>query len=582
MRRLLIFLLVSTIMATAQKTPAPASDTSFPNTDELNQMAARFAPAPLDVDLSALSAGDKKALAKLIEAGRIVNHLFMQQFWSGDLALYQKLQLDKSALGKARLHYFWINKGPWSEIDGHKAFLPGVPAKKLAGANFYPEDMTKEEFEAWAKTLYPESKEQAEGFFTVIRRDANKKLKMVPYSEAYKSDLAKAVALLKQAAALTDNASLKKFLTTRAAAFSTNNYFESDMAWMDLDAPVDVTIGPYETYNDELFGYKAAFEAYINVRDEKESARLAFLGEHLQEIENNLPEDPKYRVPKLGAAAPIRVVNEVFAAGDGNHGVQTAAYNLPNDDKVVQQKGSKRVMLKNIQEAKFKQTLEPISKVVLQPAAQQDLSFELFFTHIVAHELTHGLGPHQIKVNGRDTNPRLELKELYSAVEEAKADVTGLFALQYLMTQADKGAVQAPLPHGPDAERKLYTTYLASSFRTLRFGLQDSHAKGMAVQFNYFLDKGAFVANADGTFNVDLNKIKDAVAGLDHDLLTLEATGDYNGTKKLMSEMMVLRPEVQKALERLKGVPTDIEPIFLTADKLAGASPVKIKTKKTK
>jgi hypothetical protein len=575
-------------MATAQKTPVPASaGTSFPNADELNQMAARFAPAPLDVDLSSLSAGDKKALAKLIEAGHIVNHLFMQQFWSGDLALYQKLQLDKSALGKARLHYFWINKGPWSEIDEHKAFLPGVPAKKPAGANFYPEDMTKEEFEAWARTLYPESKEQAEGFFTVIRRGTGKRLgannlKMVPYSEEYKTDLAKAAALLKQAAALTDNESLKKFLITRAAAFSTNNYFESDMAWMDLDAPVDVTIGPYETYNDELFGYKAAFEAYINVRDEKESARLAFLGEHLQEIENNLPEDPKYRVPKLGAAAPIRVVNEVFAAGDGGHGIQTAAYNLPNDDKVVQQKGAKRVMLKNIQEAKFKQTLEPISKVVLQPAAQQDLSFELFFTHIVAHELTHGLGPHQIKINGRDTNPRLELKELYSAVEEAKADVTGLFALQYLMTQADKGAVQAPLPHGPDAERKLYTTYLASSFRTLRFGLQDSHAKGMAVQFNYFLDKGAFVANSDGTFSVDLNKIKDAVAGLDHDLLTLEATGDYDGTKKLMSEMMVLRPEVQKALQRLKGVPTDIEPVFVTADKLAGTKAPSSKTAKKK
>ncbi len=583
MRRLLTFLLVSTIMATAQKTPAPASaDTSFPNAEELNQMAARFAPAPLDVNLSSLSAGDKKALAKLTEAGHIVNHIFMQQFWSGDLALYQKLQLDKSALGKARLHYFWINKGPWSEIDEHKAFLPAVPAKKPAGANFYPEDMTKEEFEAWAKTLYPESKEQAEGFFTVVRRGPGKKLKMVPYSEEYKTDLAKAAALLKQAAALTDNASLKKFLTTRAEAFLNNNYYESDMAWMDLDAPVDVTISPYETYNDELFGYKAAFEAYINVRDDKESARLAFLGEHLQEIENNLPEDPKYRVPKLGAASPIRVVNEVFAAGDGGHGIQTAAYNLPNDDKVVQQKGSKRVMLKNIQEAKFKSTLEPISKVVLQPAAQQDLSFELFFTQIVAHELTHGLGPHQIKVNGRDTNPRLELKELYSAVEEAKADVTGLFALQYLMTQADKGAVQAPLPHGPDAERQLYTTYLASSFRTLRFGLQDSHAKGMAVQFNYFLDKGAFVANTDGTFSVDLGKIKDAVAGLDHDLLTLEATGDYAGTKKLMSEMMVLRPEVQKALERLKGVPTDIEPQFVTADKLAGANAGNARSKKTK
>jgi hypothetical protein len=571
MRRLPTFLLACTLMATAQKTPAPPS---FPDAQELNRMAARFAPAPLKVDLSGLSAGDKKALARLIEAGHVVNHIFMRQFWSGDLALYQKLQQDKSELGRARLHYFWINKGPWSEIDEHKAFLPGVPAKKPAGANFYPEDMTKQEFESWAKSLYPESKEQAEGFFTVIRRGPGKTLRMVPYSVEYKPDLEKAARLLKEAAALTDNASLKRFLTTRAAAFLNNNYFESDMAWMDLDAPVDVTIGPYETYNDEVFGYKAAFEAYINVRDDKESARLEFLGQHLQEIENNLPEDPQYRVAKLGAAAPIRVVNEVFAAGDGSHGVQTAAYNLPNDDKVVQQKGSKRVMLKNIQEAKFRQTLEPISKVVLQPAAQQDLSFELFFTHIVAHELTHGLGPHQIKVGGRETNPRLELKELYSAVEEAKADVTGLFALQYLMTQADKGAGAhpAPLPHGPEAERKLYTTYLASSFRTLRFGLQDSHAKGMAVQFNYFLDQGAFVANADGTFSVDLGKMKDAVAGLDRVLLTLEATGDYAGTQKLMGEKMMLRPEVQRALERLKSVPTDIEPQFLTADELTGGT----------
>jgi len=580
MRLILSIFAVITIMSVlsiAQKTNSQSS----PDTAELKRMAARFAPTKMEVDTSALSAGDKQALAKLIEAAKIVNTLFMEQLWSGNLALYHKLQQDKTPLGRARLHYFWLNKGPWSEIDQHKAFLPGVPEHKPAGANFYPEDMTKEEFETWVKTLSPTEKEQAEGFFTVVRRDAHKKLKLVPYSQEYKTYLDQAGKLLREAAALTDNATLKKFLTTRADAFASNDYFESDMSWMDLDAPLDVTFGPYETYNDELFGYKAAFEAYINVRDDKESARLAFLGEHLQEIENNLPEDPKYRVPKLGAASPIRVVNEVFAAGDGNHGVQTAAYNLPNDDKVVQQKGSKRVMLKNIQEAKFKSTLEPISKVVLQPAAQQDLSFELFFTHIVAHELTHGLGPHQIKVNGRDTNPRLELKELYSAIEEAKADVTGLFALQYLMTQADKGAVQAPLPHGPDAERKLYTTYLASSFRTLRFGLQDSHAKGMAVQFNYFLDKGAFVANADGTFSVDLSKIKDAVAGLDHDLLTLEATGDYAGTKKLMSEMMVLRPEVQRALERLKGVPTDIEPLFVTADKLVGTSPA-AKPKKTK
>jgi len=561
-----VFLVVTvmSVLSVAQETISKSS----PDAAELNKMAARFAPTRLVVDTSALSAGDKQALVKLIEAARIVNTLFMKQFWSGDLALYHKLQQDKTPLGKARLHYFWINKGPWSEIDQHKAFLPGVPEHKPAGANFYPENMTKEEFENWVKTLSPAEKEQAEGFFTVVRRDAKGKLRLVPYSQEYKPDLDQAGKLLREAAALTGNATLKKFLNSRADAFASNDYYQSDIDWMDLDAPLDVTFGPYETYNDELFGYKAAFEAYINLRDEKESSRLAFLSQHLQDIEDNLPEDPKYRVAKLGAASPIRVVNEVFAAGDGNHGVQTAAYNLPNDDKVVQLKGSKRVMLKNVQEAKFKSTLEPISKMVLQPAAQKDLSFDLFFTHIVAHELSHGLGPHQIKVNGRETNPRLELKELYSAIEEAKADVTGLFALQHLMTQADAGKIQMPIPHGPDAERQLYTTYLASSFRTLRFGLQDAHAKGMAIQFNWFLDKGAFVENSDGTYSVDMSKIKDAVNSLDHEFLTMEATGDYNGAKKMLTELSVIRPQTQKTLDRLKSLPTDIEPVFVTADEL--------------
>ena len=529
-------------------------------------MTARFVPTPLKVDTSGLSAGDQKALDKLIQAARILNRLFLQQLWAGDLALYQKLQEHKTPLGQARLQYFWINKGPWSEIDGYKAFLPDVPAVKPPGANFYPEDMTKVEFESWAKGLDPQARAAAEGFFTVIRWDERHELKSVPYSTEYRADLTTAAALLREAAALTDNASLKRFLETRAHAFTTNNYVESDLAWMDLDAPLDVTYGPYETYNDALFGYKAAFEAYINLRDEKETARLAFLGDHLQDVENNLPEPAQYRNPKLGALAPIRVVNEVFSAGDANHGIQTAAYNLPNDDTVVQQKGSKRVMLKNIQEAKFQAILTPISKLVLRPSDQADVNFDLFFTHIVAHELTHGLGPHQIKINGRETNPRLELKESYSAIEEAKADVTGLFALQLLMSQADKGQIQAPLPHGPAAEHQLYTTYLASSFRTLRFGMQDAHAKGMAIQFNYLLDKGAFVRNRDGTFSVDFAHVQDAVRSLDHDLLTLEATGDYNGAKKMLAELSVIRPEVQNALDGLKSLPTDIEPIFVTAD----------------
>jgi len=561
MRIPILLLLVCSFSTAAQEAP-PKSAPTVPDLAELKAMAARFASTPIKVDASGLSARDQKALVKLVEAAKIVNTIFMRQFWSGDLAAYAKLEQDKTPLGQARLHYFWINKGPWSEIDEYAAFLPGVPPRKPPGANFYPEDMTKEEFETWAKTLHPEHRELAEGFFTVIRRGADRKLRTVPYSEEYKNDLAQAGKLLREAATLTDNGSLKKFLTSRADAFSSNNYYESDMAWMDLDAPVDVTFGPYETYQDELFGYKAAFEAYINVRDDKETARLAFLGDHLQDIENNLPEDPQYRNSKLGALAPIRVVNEVFSAGDGAHGVQTAAYNLPNDDKVIGQKGSKRVMLKNVQEAKFEATLVPISRIVLRAADQKDLSFDLFFTHIVAHELCHGLGPHQIKINGRDTYPRMELKEQYAAVEEAKADVTGLFALQFLMAQADSGKLDAPVAHGPEAERQLYTTYLASSFRTMRFGLQDAHARGQAMQFNYFLDKGAFVANADGTFSVDVPKMKDAVRSLDNELLTLEATGDYAGAKTWMDQLGALRPAVQQALARLKSVPTDIEPVF--------------------
>jgi Peptidase family M49 len=536
-----------------------------PDLAQLDKMIARFQPIELRADISNLSPQDRAALQKLIEASRVLNDIFMRQMWSGNVELYEKLKRDQTPLGKARLHYFWINKGPWSDIDDHAAFLPGVPPKKLPGANFYPENMTRGEFESWVKTLSKAEREQAEGFFTVIRRDAGGRLKTVPYSDEYKSDLAKAARLMEEAAGLTGNATLKKFLLSRGAAFLSNDYYESDLAWMDLDAPIDITIGPYETYNDELFGYKAGFEAYVNLRDEVETRKLNFFGGHLQEIENNLPTNPEYRNPKLGGQAPIRVVNEVLSAGDGDHGVQTAAYNLPNDERVVAQKGSKRVMLKNVQEAKFHSTLEPISKRVLTPASQSELSFDSFFTHILAHELSHGIGPHQIVLNGRATNPRQELKELYSAIEEAKADVTGLFMLQYLY---DHKLIEG----GDAAERKLYTTYLASTFRTLRFGLNDAHGKGMAMQVNYLTDKGGFAVREDGRFEVRFDKIKSAVRDLDHDLLTIEATGDYAGAKRMLAELGVIRPDMQKALNSLNDIPVDIEPIFVTAKELVSGS----------
>ena len=252
-----------------------AAAAAMPDLPQLHRMSARFAPVTLHHDESRLSPGDRQALAKLVEAARIFNLLYMDQLWSGNRALYARLQHDTSPLGKARLDYFWLNKGPWSNLDANAAFIPGVPERKLPGANFYPEDMTAAEFEAWAKTLPPKSKEEAEGFFTLIRRDASHHLTAVPYSQAYAADLHSAAALLRQAAALTSNPSLKKFLDLRAAAFLSNDYYASDLAWMDLDAPLDITIGPYETYNDELFGYKAAFEAYITIRDDAESARLA-------------------------------------------------------------------------------------------------------------------------------------------------------------------------------------------------------------------------------------------------------------------------------------------------------------------
>jgi hypothetical protein len=506
-----------------------------PELAELQKKQARFAPVELNVDTSKLDPRDQQALAQIVEAAKIIDTLFRdEQVWSGNRELRAKLAEDTSELGKVRLRYFDLNQGPWSDLDEHSSFIPGVPARKPLGANFYPEDMKREEFEAWA--------EKDTGFFSVIRRE-NGKLKAIPYSEAYKEHLNAAATLLHRASELTPNESLKTFLKERAIAFSTNDYYASDVAWMKVDAPIDVTIGPYETYMDELFGYKAAFEAYITLRDDAETAKLKMFSDHLQQIENNLPLEAKYRNPKLGALAPIRVVNEVLATGDGAHGVRTAAFNLPNDEHVVREYGSKRVMLKNVQEAKFKTILQPIAARVLSTADQANLSFNAFFTHILAHEMTHGIGP--------QNNVRGSLKELHSAIEEAKADATGLFMLQYLYGKKLL----------PAEEKALYTTFLASAFRTLRFGVHEAHGRGMALQFNYLTDKGAFVASPDGTFTVDFTKIQGAVRDLVHDLLTIEATGDYAGAKKMLDELGVLRPPMEAALKKLADLPTDIEPV---------------------
>jgi hypothetical protein len=539
---------------------AGAQRSTFPDVSALTAMAARFAPVDVRADLSSMPANERRALATIVDASRVIDALFLRQVWAGNEPLLLDLLKDDSPVGRARLHYFLINKGPWSRLDHNAAFLAGVPSKPEA-ANFYPAGATKAEIEAWLKTLSEAERARATGFFTTIRRApaGGAPFMLVPYSVEYQGELARAAELLRQAAVLTAQSTLKRYLTTRADAFLSNDYYASDVAWMELDASIEPTIGPYEVYEDELFNYKAAFEAFVTVRDDAETQKLTRFGAELQDIENHLPIEPRYRNPKLGALAPIRVVNEIFAAGDGNRGVQTAAFNLPNDERVIREKGSKRVMLKNVQEAKFSLVLMPISKVALPAAVQSEVAFDAFFTHILMHELMHGLGPHDLRVNGRSTTVRQELKETYSAIEEAKADISGLFALQYLV---DKGVLDKSF------ERTMYTTFLASAFRSIRFGISEAHGKGIAVQLNYLLDAGAVHVASDGTFSVVPAKVKEAVSGLTHDIMTLQAEGSYAKASDLLKRLGVVRPPVQTLLNRLERVPVDIEPRFTTAEQL--------------
>jgi len=565
MRHFLISLALVTAACSRDATPSTVqtqTTTTAPVTDsetkKLEAMAARFAPVDLTADVTKLPDNERKALAKLVEAGKIFDALFLRQVWNGNETLLLDLMRDGSPLGHARLHSFLINKGPWSRLDHNEPFIAGVPPKPPE-ANFYPAGATKDEVEAWLKTLSAAERTRATGFFTTIRRGADGKFIAVPYSLEYQGELALASKLLQEAAALTTQPTLKSYLEKRAAALLSNDYYDSDIAWMSLDASIEPTIGPYETYEDEWFNYKAAFETFIALRDDAETQKLARFGGELQEIENNLPIDEAYRNPKLGAMAPIRVVNTVFSSGDGNRGVQTAAYNLPNDERVITEKGSKRVMLKNNQEAKFRMVLQPISKVALAADDRKHVSFDAFFTHILMHELMHGLGPHGITVNGRATNVRQEFKDAYSTIEEAKADISGLFALQFLV---DREKLDKSL------NDTMYTTYLASMFRSIRFGITEAHGRGVAIQLNYFLDNGGVTVAQDGTFAVNPERIKKNVVDLTRDIMTMQAKGDAQAARQMIDKLGVVRPPVQAVLDKLKGVPVDIEPRFVTADQL--------------
>jgi len=531
-------------------------------------MAARLVPAELSADLSKLPGSELAALTAILRAARLMDGLFMRQVWAGNDAVLLSLAGDATPLGRERLHALLQNKGPWLRLDGDRPFLPGVGPKPAAGT-FYPADATKEALQAWMQDLPADERAAARGFFTTVRRDPAGAFAVVPFSIAYQPELAQAAALLREGAARTAQPSLRKYLETRAAAFLSNDYYPSDVAWMQLDASIEPTLGPYEVYEDGWFSAKAAFEAFVTLRDEAETARLARFASELQDLEDHLPIAPALRNPHLGALAPIRVVNSIFGAGDANRGVQTAAFNLPNDEKIEREMGTKRVMLKNVQEAKFRLVLLPISRVALAPAQRPDVSFDAFFMHILMHELMHGLGPHEVAEAGaapsRPRRPvREALQETYGTIEEAKADVAGLWALATLM---DKGVVDRKL------ERALYATFLASAFRSIRFGLNEAHGRAVALQLNTFLDAGAVTVGRDGTFAADPAKMKQAVRALTAELMTVQAAGDHTAAAALVQSRALIRPAVKTVLDRLGRVPVDIEPRFTTAEKLLAAPP---------
>jgi hypothetical protein len=542
--------LVGMTVASGIMTTAAGQDTT---------MTPLFAPVDIGADLSALPESERQALAHIIDAARVMDGIFLEQVWAGNPSMLLSLLTSDTAAMQATLDFFLLNKGPWSRIDENRRFVAGAPVKP-DGANFYPAGATKAEIAAWFDQLEGSARTDATGFFTTIRHGRDGGFAIVPYSVEYQGPLAIAAAHLRAAARATAQPTLRHYLESRAAAFESNDYYDSDVAWMELDATIEPTIGPYEVYEDEWFNYKAAFEAFVTIRNDAETATLARFGDHLQDLEDALPIDPRFRNPSLGTLAPIRVVNVVFTAGDANRGVQTAAFNLPNDERVVREKGAKRVMLKNVQEAKFEKVLTPISMVALPASERTDVSFEAFFTHILMHELMHGLGPSTITVDGRQTTVRQELRETYSTIEEAKADISGLWALHQLI---DQGLADRSL------ERSMYTTFLASTFRSIRFGINEAHGRGVAIQLNTFLDAGAVTVDSLGQFAVDHGRIRDAVTALTAELMTLQATGDFDAAEQILATRGIVRPEVQRVLDRLGAIPIDIQPRYVSADALA-------------
>ncbi|RPI14309.1 MAG: Zn-dependent hydrolase [Lysobacterales bacterium] len=514
----------------ADAPPRPAAESTVPARPGI------YAPVTLRADLGSLTARERDMVGLLIDAAAIMDDLFWRQAYPGDRAALLGGLSDPEVR-----RYAEINYGPWDRLAGNAPFVPGM-GPKPPGAGFYPLDMTKDEFE---RANLPNARSE----YTVLRRGEGGALEVVPYSVHYRAELERAATLLERAAALADEPGLRRYLELRARALRTDDYRSSDMAWLDMkDNRVDVVIGPIETYEDKLYGYKAAFEAYVLVKDLEWSRRLARYAAMLPALQRGLPVPEAYKRETPGTDSDLNAYDVVYYAGDCNAGSKTIAINLPNDEQVQLAKGTRRLQLKNAMRAKFDAIMVPIAGELIAPEQRRHVTFDAFFANTMFHEVAHGLGIKNT-VDGKGT-VRDALKERASGIEEGKADVLGLYMVTRLHEQGElAGALE-----------DYYVTFLAGIFRSVRFGAASAHGEANMVRFNFFADRGAFARGEDGHYRVDMPRMRRAVDELSAVLLKLQGDGDYAGVERLGRELGVIRPGLQADLDRLsqRSIPVDV------------------------
>ncbi|MCP4552280.1 MAG: Zn-dependent hydrolase [Bacteroidetes bacterium] len=495
-----------------------------------------YASFKLTSDISHLSGKEKQILPILFEVANIMEELYWEQAIGDKDNFLARIQDPGTRI------FTWINYGPWDRLNGNKSFITEI-GNKPAGANFYPSDMTKEEFDAFDDP-------NKTSLYTLIRRNKAGILKSVWYHEAFAERLEKASSLLKQAAKLAEDAGFKNYLTLRAEALITDEYQASDFAWMDMkNSNIDFVVGPIENYEDALYGYKAAFESFILIKDIEWSKKLAKYGELLPILQKELPVEDEYKKEVPGANADINAYDVIYYSGDCNAGSKTIAINLPNDEEVHLKIGSRKLQLKNAMRAKFEQILVPISKTLIDQSQQKYIKFDAFFENTMFHEVGHAMGIKNT-LDGSQT-VREALKEKYSSMEEAKADIMGLYLVTklYEMGELTKGAVMDN-----------YVTFFAGIFRSSRFGAASAHGKANMMRFNYFTDHGVFTRSNEGIYTIHFDKMKEAVIGSMQDILHIQGDGNYEAATQLILETGVVMPMLQGDLDRLgnANIPVDI------------------------